>query len=487
MILATVSITAVLGEEGIIKKSKETRDEHANSVIAEEEEMNIVYEQYANAMATEPPEPEIYEDNVLPKKPKLAKGMIPVKYNNELQKWEKAELSEKWYDYENKEWANVVLEDATFNADKTLNENEPYTQLVWIPRYAYKIASMYHTASTVSGDIQLAFIDTYNKDKNGVEYTRDSASEYPTATIGTNTGMSDYIVHPAFDYGGTKLEGFLMGKFESSHTECTTEVSTGQATYTGSEVMTVRANVTSWRNLSTGEVFAICLAMNSEDNVYGLSSNDSIVDPHMTKNSEWGAVAYLSQSAYGKNAEIWNNSNTSYITGMAGSSVDAVSEESTSVYNTVIGMEASTTGNVYGIYDLSGGNWERLASYVNNGHENLINAGDLVSGSMPAKYMDVYSSTVSDGSSAQDENYELVIPTNGKYGDAIYETSSSAGSPWINSWYNDYSDFPDAEVPIFIRGGYNGSDSPAGLFCFDGTAGNASSTDGFRVVIPVLR
>ena len=36
------------------------------------------------------------------------------------------------------------------------------------------------------------------------------------------------------------------------------------------------------------------------------------------KNTEWGAVAYLSQSAYGKNDKIWVNNSGSYITGSAG-------------------------------------------------------------------------------------------------------------------------------------------------------------------------
>ena len=35
-----------------------------------------------------------------------------------------------------------------------------------------------------------------------------------------------------------------------------------------------------------------------ENNVFGIKS--SITDTHMMKNSEWGAVAYLSQSKYGK-------------------------------------------------------------------------------------------------------------------------------------------------------------------------------------------
>ena len=39
------------------------------------------------------------------------------------------------------------------------------------------------------------------------------------------------------------------------------------------------------------------------------------------KNDEWGAVAYLSKSKYGKeNEEVWINNSSSYITGSAGNS-----------------------------------------------------------------------------------------------------------------------------------------------------------------------
>lgn len=46
------------------------------------------------------------------------------------------------------------------------------------------------------------------------------------------------------------------------------------------------------------------------------------IDTHLMKNLEWGAVAYLSHSKYGKNAEVWSNPSSNYITGQAGSSAN---------------------------------------------------------------------------------------------------------------------------------------------------------------------
>lgn len=55
---------------------------------------------------------------------------------------------------------------------------------------------------------------------------------------------------------------------------------------------------------------------------------------------------------------------------------------------------------------------ERIAAYVNNGHDNLTTNGEaLVNGAN--KYKNVYISTVSDGSSAQEADYVLATPANG--------------------------------------------------------------------------
>ena len=492
IILATISVNAVFGENGIMQQAEAAKEVQAK---AEEEEEKVLndYPDDIDKMVAGGNYTDKYSDNTLPVAPRLASGMTKVKWNSSTSKWEKVtDDTEAWYNYANKEWANVVLvgedgKDATgtvdvFNEDGTLNEDSAYTQLVWIPRYAYQITSQYHTGGSTAGNINIVFVDTNNQNK---DKSKTYSTEYPEATAGATTGMSDYVVHPAFDYGGEHLSGFWIGKYESSNASCTTDVATGQVNYTGNEIMTVKANVTSWRQISIGNAFITCLNMNRSGNPYGLSTSDSVVDPHLTKNNEWGAVAYLSQSIYGKNAEVWNNSNTSYITGMSGSSVDANDEETMNAYNTALGVEASTTGNETGIYDMSGGNWERVAAYVNNGHANLTSqGGQLTVAGTQSKYRNVYASTVSDGSNAQASDYLLATPENGHYGDAVYETSNVASGQ--DSWYNDYSNFPNLEWPFFGRGGRRNDTTGAGVFYFGNAGGDPLGGDGFRVVVPVL-
>ena len=186
----------------------------------------------------------------------------------------------------------------------------------------------------------------------------------------------------------------------------------------------------------------------------------------MMKNDEWGAVAYLSKSKYGKNAEVDINGNSSYYTG--GGSGNA--------YVNNVGQ--STTGTVYGVYDMSGGAWEYVAGYVNNGHGNLTSYGSsLVNGD--AKTKNVYSKGSSD---SRDNNYSA---NSGKYGDAVYETSANGNSS-NGSWYGDYSYFPSTSGPFFRRGGnyYNGTG--AGVFYFGNYGGNSYGDDSFRPVLVAL-
>ena len=186
----------------------------------------------------------------------------------------------------------------------------------------------------------------------------------------------------------------------------------------------------------------------------------------MMKNDEWGAVAYLSKSKYGKQTEeVTINSNSSYYTG-GGSG------------NTYVNNGAqSTTGNVYGVYDMSGGAWEYVAGYVNNGNGNLTSYGSsLVNGD--AKTKNVYTKASTDNNT---NNYNQNAS---KYGDAVYETSAN-GNTSNGSWYGDCSYFPFTSSPFFRRGGYYYDGSRAGVFAFDNNGGSSSNVS-FRPVLVAL-
>ena len=489
----------MLSEGGLIDRAQQGKDLTEQAQQDEQETLQGT-EDYINGViaGTDLPgssEEQPYIDGCIVEPPQVSDGVIPVKYDDTQNKWVKTDNTDsEWYDYGNKEWANVVLvgedgKDADgdqdiFNSDGTLNEDSNYSMLVWIPRYAYKITSQYHTNGTGAGGIDIAFIDTTNKSKDG---STTYSTTYPNATVGG--GMDDYVVHPAFDYGGTALPGFWIGKFESSNTAGYGDDSS--TANIADLTLQIKPGVSSWRNINVSNIFTVCTEMNTAGNPYGLSNDDTAIDPHMMKNSEWGAVAYLSQNTvYGKGEEVWINNSSSYITGSAGNSVSASTEiGTTNDYTSTQGQEASTTGNITGVYDMSGGAWEYVAAYVNNSYvqsgQELYTYGQSLIDSVNAgntKYADVYSVGSSDSYS---NNYAVSNPENGHYGDAIYETSNVGTG--MNSWYNEYSYFPDTSFPFFDRGGYYNCESDAGMFCFD--SGNSISymqDASFRVVVPVL-
>ena len=470
IILAVISINIVFNDGGIVNQAEKAKEHQANAELEDNERLGMLdnsIKEYVDGNKG-------YIDNELIKSPKISEGMIPVYWNGN--NWIKTTTDDsKWYNYTNKEWANVVLSDATFN-ENVLDESKSYSQLVWIPRFAYKITSGWH--STETGTVEVVFVGTDNKGKDGTLYN----GTYSEATNGVLSGgaMKNYIVEPAFDYGDKKLEGFWIGKFESSHIGCTTDKTTGQAVFTGNEVMQIKAKVTSWRNITIENSFTTCLNMNQANNPYGLNSNDNVVDPHMVKNTEWGACAYLSKSKYGKETEeVYINNSSDFITGNAGETISAgISAGITNVYNTTNGQKASITGNIYGVYDMSGGNWERVAAYVNNGNDNLNLYGkSLVD--LDNKYKNIYEQGETD---SQELNYGKAAS---KYGDAMYETSNGYSSSSA-SWYSDCAYFTISYNPFFVRGGDYGSLINGGPFAFGGTSGDIGSSFGFRVAVVVL-
>ncbi len=369
--------------------------------------------------------------------PVLAPGMTPIKWDVNGNIVATTSSDSSWYNYSNKHWANAQTADGSM--------------WVWIPRYEYKIPTPHtSTAQTI-------------------------AVNFVSGT-GTST-TSGYTMHTAFTFGSTQLTGIWVAKFEASGT--TTAVD-------------VKPNVVSLRSLKIDAMFTACRNMETNSK-YGWGTSGSGFDTHLMKNIEWGAAAYLSNSIYGKNSEVWINPNKSFITGQAGTSVSASGTADTYAYNNVTyGVNASTTGNMYGVYDMSGGADEYTAAYVNNGSSDLTTYGSSLVNSA-AQYKDIYTKGATDDYVA---NYSA---NSSKKGDAVYETSANGGlkidanTIKINSsWYGDQSFMPNSSEivygPFFGRGDYCYGSATAGLFAFDcypGGTGNADGSYGFRPVLVV--
>ena len=352
--------------------------------------------------------------------PVLASNMIPVYYDEANSVWKKADKNNsqkdyRWYSYSSTGeykgmWANAVTVKDTnrqtyLNATPgtTISMDDITTMWVWIPRFNAVTPSNYNGGTQAK--------------PNAIDVTFVKQNE---------TAID------AFTFGNKELSGFWYGKFEiggSLASSCTNE------TCNVSNIV-VKPNVSSLRSQKVSSYFFASRSMEQPNNSFGFINSE--VDTHMSKNNEWGAVAYLTHSIYGRCTdsttctEVGINNNGSYITGY-GAPAGSKYNDTNGAYNTSLGKDASTTKNIYGIYDMSGGAYE----YV----------------------MGVYNKAIgySGFSSLPDTKYYNNYTGSSYTGHALDETAG---------WYSDDAYFPNMSVSWFLRGGHYGNSTIAGVFDF---------------------
>ena len=433
--------------------------------------------------------------------PALVDGLIPVKYDEENNTWVKADATNKktsWYNYSDKRWANAVLvgdnTNSNYSTSNTIRatytsaavgtpilESDILAYYVWIPRYKYRVFNIIKTIGT----------DSYNAQTTGIDIIFEGG-EVSSGTIKCNydftitdgslseicTGSNgDYYTHPAFTFGNDEVTGFWVGKFEISSE--TPDVLTGSSYYGGGNVtnLTVRIkpNVRSWRYNTVTNFYKVIYDMQIENNIYGLNTSRTNTDSHMLKNMEWGAIAYLTNSKYGRCinntcTEVTVNNSDDYITGNASDEITTSSGNND--YNTLRGQLASTTGNIYGVYDMSGGASEYVMGnmssasgsytyYASNGGSNYIHSGN-------EKYIDMYARySIKNDQTSYNRS---------RLGDATGETKG---------WYSDSAEFVANTDPWFYRGGYSAG-TTSGTFTMRGMNGNISTSISSRAVLLLI-
>ena len=177
----------------------------------------------------------------------------------------------------------------------------------------------------------------------------------------------------------------------------------------------------------------------------------------------------------------YNTNGTSISGNLNGTTADV-----TQTYNTPTGYMASTTGNVTGIYDMSGGAWEYVMGYNisantvggNSGLTNLYNG--FFTNSKWNKYYEKYFIAETNSSKYQ----------NGLLGDSTREMGpfGRVNDPDGNtrprvSWYSDLAYFIHPVDPWFLRGGLWDGGIESGVFAFCGASGARASYISFRVVL----
>ena len=384
-----------------------------------------------------------YTDNSGANTPKLFNNMVPIKY--EYEKWIVANTSEKWYDYDAKEWANAVVLNGgvTKNVGDEITEDEVVQWYVWIPRYKYTIFNG-NNGSAKEQLIDVTFESGTNR--TGTVTCSDNADGSETCTdnvYGNVTNGKSTYTHPAFKFGNTELTGFWVGKFEVS----------GSYEQDGYTLINIKPNVPSLRGKTVSQFF--------ESIQYTNMQMMTGADGHMMKNMEWGAVAYLKQSKYGLGTtDIAINDNSRFYTG--GGQSDA--------YKTNVAQ--STTGNIYGVYDMSGGAYEYVMGNIKNSSNAFYSSKAGFATAPDAKYYDSY----------KYDSSSNTTHARGKLGDATKETLATFGSG-TGGWYSDYAGFPYSSHSWFVRGCNYYYGTFAGVFYFSGVSGGGDSNDSARAVL----
>ena len=321
IILSAITISALMGENGLITRTIAARDGTEVARVVELEQLQFM-------------EGKIAKQNLVTNgswngvinTPKLADGMIPIAWdsnNNEFV----PETDDEWYNYEAQKgttenggtsrWANAKTEDGSY--------------WVWIPRFEYRIdytgvVQGVDTDITKAGKIEVNFIE-----------------------ISQTTPTNGYTIHPAFindiNIGGwdSEIPGFWVAKYEMSMkvngvpTEAFS-VAEGNVAISDTVKAVSKPGLKSWNLINLA---------NSFENAFNYNRS---LNSHLIKNSEWGAVAYLTHSQFGRNGTEIDKNSTAITGGGVGDKYR-------------LNVKQSSTGNITGVYDLRGGLSEYVAAF----------------------------------------------------------------------------------------------------------------------------
>ena len=500
----------------------------------------------------------------LPNTPNLDNGnLLPVYYDDTVQAsdgtygvWKKADSTNEgnsWYDYSNKMWANAVIVDPsklstyqTATIGTTITDSDIIAFYVWIPRYKYKVWNLNRQGTEETGTG--ANVYSYPAFTNGIDIefehfegnTGNVECIYDTATQESEANLSDncyykgsttpikttdsnpndaWYTHPAFTFGGEEIEGFWIGKFETSTENSSTCYTTPNATNCDNTNQNpkILPDVSFLRYQTVSNQFTTSRKFQTY-----LSSD---INAHMLTNLEWGAVAYLTHSIYGLCGDKDNNgtvtcegvnqnNSSGYFTGRSGGAIagsaalnldNVYGSGGTTKYNTNgyynykgykltsdgnidttverdITKVASTTKNVTGVYDMSGGAHEYVMGNMVNSSNQFYPSSAVSSGvtepwngssALDSKFYNSYS---------YGTNYAGKIVSNrGRLGDATVEVlgGTSVTSAWKpgSGVTGSSSVFANSSGSWFNRGGYYNYTYSGAFYFYLGTgAGNNSNS-----------
>jgi hypothetical protein len=397
-----------------------------------------------------------------------------------------------WYNYSDKKWANAVTvttaNRATYQsaaAGTPIDVADVLSYYVYIPRFRYAVWTLGWSASNYPKAINIELEDC---NSNGT-FCQTAGYTKGTTDKVVAKGVGVWLTHPAFTFDGKELNGFWVGKYESTNSAATPRSLPDATQATNSNINTMFNGA---RSVVGGE--------------QGLNATQS--DVRILNDDQWGAVAYLSQSLYGvctnaactedgtpatsmtpdNRQKVWNNvTATCGITGYSGrTGYGAGGKADTCIGNTYNadnlwhtdnGVLASTTHNPTGVYDMAAGVWEyTLGNYNNTAGSSGLTMANIT------KYLNVYPNPPLTNS-ANDlylGKYDFTPTATFSIGRSLFETGGSASTN--GRWHSDRASSVSSGSAWQARGGHSNSESNAGIFAAESSSGGAVSWLGSRLI-----
>lgn len=271
-----------------------------------------------------------------------------------------------------------------------INNEDVNSYFVWIPRFKYKLwnATGKNNIDTYNAyQIGIDIVFEKDNESSGVIYCEnlECYSDELKITKITQNDNGKYYTHPAFKNLDEELSGIWVSKYEVSNNNQTIES---------------KPNNEVWTNNYLSSFY---------QSIKKIGNNYSMI-----KNTEWGAITYLSHSKYGV---CQNNNcqaitpNTTYISG-------------NNLYDT-------TTGNIYGVYDMAGSATEfTMSNYTDNPNELSLTNSNF------------------QNTPISNNDYNLYYNNGFILGDATKELSLESGI-----WYNSTNNFINSTNNWLARGG----------------------------------
>ncbi len=451
--------------------------------------------------------------------------------NGHSGKVEKADITQAWYSYKDKQWANaVILKDGKvddYQPGDEIQESEIESYFVWIPRYSYKLKndeSVYNGYTTAEMIGKVTDVNDFYKQHSNQATNNAFEITFETKNSGIKNGTSKGSAHTHPAFVAFDSNGFWVGKFETGYNGAI-NVAGAQKNTQESDKIIIKPNTFSWRNIQVANAFYTAYNYKRE------------LESHLMKNTEWGAVAYLTQSKYGRCTEkdgtstceeVKINNNSNYITGYSAKNdptcgrscynetdsteLNKDGEKGYSYYN-FKSQASSTTGNYYGIYDMSGGAWEYVMGVMQGADNNALpssgrdkehnsgfnglytyceengnNASNAIECGIDiakndgynwpsSKYYDLYDYI----SSEQDYQRGILGDATKEMG-PFYSIDYSV-LEYIGNYNADYAGFVWPNASWFLRGGSSAWGADDGIFSMYHQSGETNSDISFRIIL----